>query len=168
MHIKLFENWLTESELEDPIESEIPNPSDDSTWVTTESVWSAPKVKVVRKDITKKVNGKPVIDPKTGKPKQVTINGAIRVEGQHGKRDYKLNVDAVGWDPFNVVPKNLIKKSNNDWTIYTNVDDQKHTLSRSDMEELITLYNSGKNEKLVKGLVADVTFTRTWDFSGVK
>ena len=50
-----------------------------------------------------------------------------------------------------------------EYTIYTSVDGQKHTLDKDDVVKLVNLYNSKNNSTTI----GRATFTRTWKFSDI-
>jgi len=94
--------------------------------------------------------------------------GAIRLVGKHGTKDYKIKVSIPLIYTGPVQPVKITKKLTNsgkssEYTIYTSVSGQTHTLDKSDVVKLLSLYNS-KNSSIQIGRA---TFTRTYKYKDV-
>jgi len=94
--------------------------------------------------------------------------GAVRLVGKHGTKDYKIDVAIPIIYTGPVQPVKITKKLTNsgnssEYTIYTSVDGQKHTLDKDDVVKLVNLYNSKNNSTTI----GRATFTRTWKFSDI-
>lgn len=89
---------------------------------------------------------------------------AIRVTGDKGTRDYKISVSSVLYTGP-IVPDNFWRSSkNNSYYISTNAD-QTQKLSQADVDKFLTAYKNDSKKLVIPGTIADLTLTRTWDFS---
>jgi hypothetical protein len=92
--------------------------------------------------------------------------GVIRIEGKKGPKDYRISVK-IPMIYTGAVQPILLEKTmlnggkSSEYTIWTNVKGQSHTISRKDALQLADLYNSDRNS-VTLGSLAQVTFTRTW------
>lgn len=89
---------------------------------------------------------------------------AIRVTGDKGTRDYKISVSSVIYTGP-IVPENFWRSSKNgSYYISTNAD-QTQKLSQADVDKFLTAYKNDSKKLTIPGTIADLTLTRTWDFS---
>lgn len=91
--------------------------------------------------------------------------GVIRLEGKKGPKDYKISVKIPLIYTGPVQPVKLTKEltqggKSAEYTIWTNVDGQSHTIDRSDAIQLADLYNGDGNSMSI----GRATFTRTWKY----
>lgn len=91
-------------------------------------------------------------------------NSAIRVVGEKGTKDYKINVKSFVYSGP-IVPTNFWRsEKNNAYYIATNAD-QTQKLSQEDVNKFVKAYQSDSNRTTIPGTIADLTLVRTWDFS---
>ena len=94
--------------------------------------------------------------------------GAIRLVGKYGVKDYKITVKIPIIYTGPVQPVKITKKlisdgNSSEYTIYTSVDGQTHTLDKDDVVKLVNLYNT-KNSSATIGRA---TFTKTYEFKDI-